>query len=161
MVYVGDSFVTVVGATWTPGNGKAFGGGDKKITPKPVTEVIDTNYHPDRASGNAYFKGIEAKIISTKLTSDLLMKHWDEMVRYVQKGAPSYPTLPLVLPDKTFAGDFELQGGGVKAIYLDPSHARKSKRKCDDRARNRSQLSCRRRGVQCPGAARDKWPNGY
>jgi len=29
--------------------------------------------------------GIEAKIISTKLTSDLLMKHWDEMVRYVQK----------------------------------------------------------------------------
>ena len=51
MVYVGDSFVTVVGATWTPGNGKAFGGGDKKITPKPVTEVIDTNYHPDRASG--------------------------------------------------------------------------------------------------------------
>ena len=77
------------------------------------------------------------------------MKHWDEMVRYVQKVAPSYPTLPLVLPDKTFAGDFELQGGGVKAIYLDPSHARESKRKCDDGARNRSQLSCRRRGVQC------------
>jgi metallo-beta-lactamase class B len=50
------------------------------------------------------------------------MKHWDEMVRYVQKGAPSYPTLPLVLPDKTFAGDFELQRGGVKAIYLGPSH---------------------------------------
>jgi len=44
------------------------------------------------------------------------------MVRYVQKGAPSYPTLPLVLPDKTFAGDFELQRGGVKAIYLGPSH---------------------------------------
>ena len=63
-----------------------------------------------------------AKIISTKLTSDLLTKHWDEMVRYVQQGAPSYPTLPLVLPDKTFAGDFELQGGGVKAIYLGPSH---------------------------------------
>jgi metallo-beta-lactamase class B len=44
------------------------------------------------------------------------------MVRYVQKGFPSYPTLPLVLPDKTFAGDFELQSGGVKAIYLGPSH---------------------------------------
>jgi metallo-beta-lactamase class B len=105
-----------------PGNGEAFGRGDKKVTPKPITEVIDTNYHPDRAGGNAYFKGIGAKIISTKLTSDLLMKHWDEMVRYVQKGAPSYPTLPLVLPDKTFAGDFELQRGGVKAIYLVPSH---------------------------------------
>ncbi len=95
---------------------------DSKVTPKPITEVIDTNYHPDRAGGNAYFKSIGAKIISTKLTSDLLLKHWDGMVRYVQKGAPSYPTLPLVLPEKTFAGDFELQGGGVKAIYLGPSH---------------------------------------
>jgi metallo-beta-lactamase class B len=44
------------------------------------------------------------------------------MILYVQKGFPSYPTLPLVPPDKTFAGDFELQGGGVKAIYLGPSH---------------------------------------
>jgi len=120
MVYVGDSFVTVVGATWTPETAKLLVAEIKKVTPKPITEVIDTNYHPDRAGGNAYFKGIGAKIISTKLTSDLLMKHWDEMVRYVQKGAPSYPTLPLVLPDKTFAGDFELQRGGVKAIYLVP-----------------------------------------
>jgi metallo-beta-lactamase class B len=122
MVYVGDSFVTVVGATWTPETAKLLVAEIKKVTPKPITEVIDTNYHPDRAGGNAYFKGIGAKIISTKLTSDLLMKHWDEMVRYVQKGAPSYPTLPLVLPDKTFAGDFELQRGGVKATYLGPSH---------------------------------------
>lgn len=88
MVYVGDNFVTVIGATWTPETARL----------------------------------LAAEIISTKLTSDLLTKHWDEMVRYVQKGAPSYPTLPLVLPDKTFAGDFELQGGGVKAIYLGPSH---------------------------------------
>jgi len=107
-VYVGDSFVSVVGATWTPETAKLLVAEIKKVTPKPITEVIDTNYHPDRAGGNAYFKGIGAKIISTKLTSDLLMKHWDEMVRYVQKGAPSYPTLPLVLPDTTFASDFEL-----------------------------------------------------
>jgi len=93
-----------------------------KVTQKPITEVIDTNYHPDRAGGNAYFKSIGAKIVSTKMTNDLLKAHWDEMVRYVQKGFPSYPTLPLVLPDQTFAGDFELQSGGVKAIYLGPSH---------------------------------------
>src|SRR6266550_1287192 len=100
MVYVGDNFVTVVGATWTPETAKLLAAEIKKVTPKPITEVIDTNYHPDRAGGNAYFKSIGAKIISTKLTSDLLTKHWDEMVRYVQKGAPSYPTLLLVLPDK-------------------------------------------------------------
>ena len=122
MVYVGDSFVTVVGATWTPETAKLLAAEIKQVTSKPITQVIDTNYHPDRAGGNGYFKGIGAQIISTKLTSDLLMKHWDKMVRYVQKGAPSYPTLPLVLPDKTFAGDFELQRGGVRAIYLGPSH---------------------------------------
>src|SRR6202795_1063080 len=84
VVYVGESSVTVVGATWTPETAKLLATEIAKITQKPITEVIDTNYHPDRAGGNAYFKSVGAKIISTKLTSDLLMKHWDEMVRYVQ-----------------------------------------------------------------------------
>jgi metallo-beta-lactamase class B len=122
VVYVGDSSVTVVGATWTPETAKLLTNEIGKVTQKPITEVIDTNYHPDRAGGNAYFKSIGAKIVSTKMTNDLLKAHWDEMVRYVQKGFPGYPTLPLVLPDQTFAGDFELQSGGVKAIYLGPSH---------------------------------------
>jgi metallo-beta-lactamase class B len=122
VVYVGKDSVTVIGATWTPETARLLSAEIGKITRKPITEVVDTNYHPDRAGGNAYFKSIEAKIISTKMTSDLLARHWDEMVRYVQKGFANYPTLPLVLPDKTFAGDFELQGGGIKAIYLGPSH---------------------------------------
>lgn len=122
VVYVGENSVTVVGATWSPETAKLLASEIAKITKKPITEVIDTNYHPDRAGGNSYFKSIGAKIISTKMTRELLEAHWDEMVRYVQKGIPSYPTLPLVLPDKTFAGDFELQGGAVKAIYLGPAH---------------------------------------
>jgi metallo-beta-lactamase class B len=122
VVYVGDNSVTVVGATWTPETAKLLAAEIGKVTPKPIAEVIDTNYHPDRAGGNAYFKGIGAKIVSTRMTRDLLALRWDEMVRYVQKAIPSYPTLPLVLPEKTFPGDFELQGGGVKAIYLGPSH---------------------------------------
>ena len=122
VVYVGDDSVSVIGATWTPETAKLLAAEISKITPKPITEVIDTNYHPDRAGGNAYFKSIGAKIVSTKLTGDLLDQHWDEMVHYVQKGFPSYPTLPLVSPDTTFAGNFELQGGAVKAIYLGPSH---------------------------------------
>jgi len=122
MVYVGDSSVTVIGATWTPETARLLADEIGKITPKPITEVIDTNYHPDRAGGNAYFRNIGAKIVSTNMTNDLLKVHWTEMVRYVQKGFPSYPTLPLVAPDKTFAGNFELQDGGVRAIYLGPSH---------------------------------------
>ena len=122
VVYVGDNSVTVVGATWTPETAQLLAIEIGRITPKPIAEVIDTNYHPDRAGGNAYFKGIGAKVVSTRMTRDLLALHWDEMVRYVQKAIPSYPTLPLVLPDKTFPGDFDLQGGRVKAIYLGPSH---------------------------------------
>jgi metallo-beta-lactamase class B len=116
------SSVTVIGATWTPETAKLLADEISKITPKPITEVIDTNYHPDRAGGNAYFKSIGARIVSTEMTNDLLAAHWDEMVCYVQKASPNYPTLPLVSPDKTFPGDFELQGGGIKAIYLGPSH---------------------------------------
>jgi metallo-beta-lactamase class B len=122
VVYVGESSVTVIGATWTPETAKLLATEIGKITPKPITEVIDTNYHPDRAGGNAYFKSIGAKIVSTKMTSDLLQARWVETVRSMQKGFPSYPALPLVLPDKTFAGDFELQGGGLKAIYLGAAH---------------------------------------
>jgi metallo-beta-lactamase class B len=122
VVYVGENSVSVIGATWTPETAKLLANEIGKVTQKPITEVIDTNYHPDRAGGNAYFKSIGAKIVSTKMTNDLLKAHWNEMVRYVQKGFPSYPTLPLVAPDQTFAGDFELQSGGVKAIYLGPSH---------------------------------------
>jgi metallo-beta-lactamase class B len=122
VVYVGDSSVTVVGATWTPETAKLLANEIGKITRKPITEVIDPNYHPDRAGGNAYFKSIGAKIVSTKMTNDLLTAHWDEMVRYVQKGFPSYPTLSLVPPDQTFAGDFELQSGSMEAIYLGASH---------------------------------------
>ncbi len=122
VVYVGDSSVSVVGATWTPETAKLLANEIRKVTQKPITEVIDTNYHPDRAGGNAYFKSTGAKIVSTKMTNDLLKAHWDEMVRYVQKGVPGYPTLPLVPADQTFPGDFQLQSGGVKAIYLGPSH---------------------------------------
>lgn len=122
VVYVGESSVTVVGATWTPETERLLAAEINKITAKPIGEVIDTNYHPDRAGGNAYFNSIGTKIISTKMTDDLLKAHWDEMVRYIQKGFPAYPALPLIAPDKTFAGDFELQSGGVKAVYLGPSH---------------------------------------
>jgi metallo-beta-lactamase class B len=122
VVYVGDNSVTVVGATWTPETAKLLATEIGKVTQKPIAEVIDTNYHPDRAGGNAYFKSIGAKMVSTKMTGDLLEAHWDEMVRYMQKAIPSYPTLPVVLPDATFAGDFERQSGRIKAIYLGPSH---------------------------------------
>jgi metallo-beta-lactamase class B len=122
-VYIGKEFVTVVGATWTPESARILAGEIAKVTSKPIKEVIDTNYNLDRAGGNAYFKVIGARIISTGLTRELLQRDWDKMVADAKKRYPEYPSTPLTLPDITYPGDFELQGGGVRGIYLGPSHA--------------------------------------
>ncbi len=122
VVYVGAGSVTVVGATWTPETAKLLAGEVGKITSKPIAEVIDTNYHPDRAGGNAYWKSIGAKIISTRMTCNLLEHEWTNVVDWTRSGLPGYPRLPLVLPTVTYPGDFELQQGRVRAFYLGPSH---------------------------------------
>jgi metallo-beta-lactamase class B len=122
VVYVGEKYVTVVGATWTPETARLLANEVGKITQKPIKEVVDTNYHPDRAGGNSHFRSIGARIVSTKMTYDLMNLQWDNMVRFIQKSMPDYPALPLVLPDTTYDGSFELQGGRVKGIYLGPSH---------------------------------------
>jgi metallo-beta-lactamase class B len=121
-VYIGDTSVTVVGATWTPETARLLSEEIRKITNKPITDVINTNYHPDRAGGNSYFKSVGATVTSTKLTYDLLKANWDAIVAFTRKAAPDYPSVTLALPDKTFPGDFELQGGSVQAVYLGPSH---------------------------------------
>jgi metallo-beta-lactamase class B len=121
-VYIGTKGVTVVGATWSPDTAKLLAREIRKITKTPITEVINTNYHPDRAGGNAYWKRLGAKIISTQMTYDLLKREWTSIVDWTRSGIPDYPRLPLVLSTVTYPGDFELQSGRVKAFYLGPSH---------------------------------------
>lgn len=122
VVYVGACSVTVVGATWTPEAARLLAAEIAKITRKPIRAVIDTNYNLDRSGGNAYFKSIGAMIVATRMTRDLLQKEGGEQLRAVQKAFPDYPDVPIVLPDETFPGDFELQGGAVRGLYLGPSH---------------------------------------
>lgn len=121
-VYVGRHSVTVAGATFTPDTARLLAREIRKVTRKPVREVIDTNYHPDRAGGNAYWKSIGARIVSTQMTHDLLVQRWASIVDWTRRAIPDYPQLPLVPPTKTYPGDFELQGGHIRAIYLGPSH---------------------------------------
>lgn len=122
VVYIGTNHVTVAGATWTPETAKLLAGEIAKVTKLPITEVIDTNYHPDRAGGNAYFKGIGAKILATEKTRALMKTGWDQVVAALHESVPEYPVLPATLPDTVFPGDFTVQDGRVKAIYLGPSH---------------------------------------
>ena len=122
-VYIGENFVTIVGATWTPGTAAKLMQEVAKITDKPVREVIDTNYNLDRAGGNPYFKQHGIRVVSLQLTAELIRRNWAEMVKDARRRQADYPDSPPALPDVTYPGSFDLQGGRVKAIYLGPSHA--------------------------------------
>jgi len=122
MVYVGEKSVTVIGATWTPDTAKQLVIEIRKISNAPITQVIDTNYHPDRAGGNAYFKAIGAEIAATEMTREQMAHGWDDVVQFTRSSFPDYPALPLVPPDKTYSSDFTLQDGRIRSIYLGPSH---------------------------------------
>jgi metallo-beta-lactamase class B len=122
VVYIGDSSVTAIGATWTPQTASLLAAEIAKVTPKPIKEVVDTNHDLDRAGGNAYFKSIGARIVSTKLTRELLAREGRSQAESNRRAFPDYPEIDIVLPDQVFEGDFSLQGGNIRGIYLGPSH---------------------------------------
>jgi metallo-beta-lactamase class B len=122
-VYVGKEFVTVVGATFSSDSARLLAGEIAKVTSKRIQEVIDTNDNLDRAGGNAYFRSIGARIVSTDLTRELMKRDWDGMVANAKTRYPEFPSLPLTLPDVTYRASFKLQGDRVRGIYLGPSHA--------------------------------------
>jgi metallo-beta-lactamase class B len=122
MVYVGPSAVTVIGATWSPETAEQLAGEIRKVTDRPVRHVVNTNYHPDRAGGNPYWRKVGATIVATRQTRDLMVSDWAGIVEWTRKAIPSYPEVPLVLPDDVRDGDFELESGAIQAMYIGPSH---------------------------------------
>lgn len=122
LVYVGPRTVTVVGATWTPQTARALASRIAEVTKEPVTEVIDNDYNPEYAGGNAYWKGIGARVVSTQLTCRLMRRDWTGVGDLVRRYFPSYPHVPPTLPTATYPGSFDLQEGKIRVLYLGPSH---------------------------------------
>ncbi|WP_397599867.1 subclass B2 metallo-beta-lactamase [Silvanigrella sp.] len=122
MIYIGEKYITIIGATWTLETALLLDKEIKKITSKPIYEVINTNYHPDRAGGNDYWKKIGAKIISTQMTYNLMKTDWEKTIEFTKKSIPDYPRLPLSLPDNVFQNNFVLQNGDLQSIYTGSSH---------------------------------------
>lgn len=122
LVYVGPESVTVVGATWTPDTAQELARRIKRVTDRPITAVIDTSPDPEWSGGNAYWKGIGAKILAVKATDDLLEATWTERDRRARKNHAGYPILPLVPPTAVMPDRFELQHGDLQAFYLGPTH---------------------------------------
>lgn len=122
LFYVGEKEVTLIAATWSPETAKVLSEKIKEITKKPIANVINTNFHPDRAGGNSFFKSMGAKIFSTQKTYDLMESQWQRIIASVKKAFPDFPSLPLTLPDQTFPGDFKLENGNIQVLYFGPSH---------------------------------------
>jgi metallo-beta-lactamase class B len=122
LVYVGRSYITVIGASWTPDTARALAGEIRKVSRLPVREVIDTSPDPEWAGGNAYWRTTGARIHAIDVTYDLLERTWTATVEACRKNHPTYPQVPLALPTERHPGEFELQSGGIRAFYLGPSH---------------------------------------
>lgn len=122
MVYIGDDSITIIGSTWTPQTAQSLEKEIRKFSSLPIKEVINTNYHTDRAGGNAYWKKRGARIVSTQKTYDLQKNQWGSVVDFTRQGFQDYPKLEKSLPDQVHPGDFTLQNGNVRALYLGPAH---------------------------------------
>ncbi|MBV9007855.1 MAG: subclass B2 metallo-beta-lactamase [Verrucomicrobia bacterium] len=122
VLYIDSDSVTLVGAGWSPQTAALMAQEIRKITDKPVKDVILPDHDPEYAGGVAYWKSIGANVMSTELTEQTLKSDWEKTIDFTRKYLTSYPNLPLSLPTKTFQNHFELENGSLRAFYLGPSH---------------------------------------
>jgi metallo-beta-lactamase class B len=122
LIYIGQSHVTVIGASWTPDTARELAARIANITDAPIREVIDTSPDPEWSGGNGYWKQIGAKILAMQVTTDLLARTWAASAADFRRNHPTYPQVPLVLPTESHRERFELQNGSIQAFYLGPSH---------------------------------------
>lgn len=121
-IYIGEKDVTVISATWTPQTAQLLADKVRTITNKPIKAVVNTHFHLDRVGGNSYFKGIGAKIIASKMTTDMMKKTWDARITSAKKDYPGYPSISYVAPDVIFDDKYDLEGGKIQVRYFGPSH---------------------------------------
>ena len=121
-VYIGAASVTVVGARRSPDTAESLAQEIRKVTNKPISDVILPDHDPEYAGGSAYWKRIGANIVATELTEQTLKRDWAEAGDFTRKYFPTYPSLLLVLPTKTYKADFKLENGDIRGLYLGPSH---------------------------------------
>src|SRR6188472_4307664 len=88
-VYVGTASVTVVGAGWSPETAELLAQEIKKLTNKPIGDVIVPDHDPEYAGGSAYWKRVGANIVSTRLTEQTLKTAWTKAGDFTRKYFPT------------------------------------------------------------------------
>ena len=101
-VIIGDKGVILVDSGGTDEVGKHLAKAIAKITPKPVTHIINTHHHGDHHLGNVAFKG--AKILSSEQCKALVEKTGMEWVQIMEnlvgRKFPNTRPIPAILTFK-------------------------------------------------------------
>ncbi len=115
-VIIGDKGVIVVDAKTTPAAGKELLEDIAKITPKPVTTVIETHSDGDHVNGLASFPaGI------TIIAHENNMKEQEAALKAGGRGAPPAGHLPTQTISKN-KEDLKIEGQKIEVLHWAPAH---------------------------------------
>ncbi|BAN35041.1 hypothetical protein SCD_n01212 [Sulfuricella denitrificans skB26] len=120
-VIIGDQGVILVDSGGTDVVGKHLAKAIAKITPKPVTHIINTHHHGDHHLGNVAFKG--AEILSSEQCKVLVEKTGEEWIQIMEsmigsKFPGTRPVPAMVTFKEESTSDRNLQG--VKMLLWVP-----------------------------------------
>ncbi|MDP2878216.1 MAG: MBL fold metallo-hydrolase, partial [Sulfuricella sp.] len=124
-VIIGDQGVILVDSGGTDVVGKHLAKAIAKITPKPVTHIINTHHHGDHHLGNVAFKG--AEILSSEQCRALVEKTGEEWVQIMEsmvgrKFPGTRPVPAMVTFKEESASDRNLQGVKMRLWVPRGSH---------------------------------------
>jgi len=120
-VIIGDQGVILVDSGGTDVVGKHLAKAIAKITPKPVTHIINTHHHGDHHLGNVAFT--DAQILSSEQCRELVVKTGEEWVQIMEsmvgrKFPGTRPVPAMVTFQAESSNDRSLQG--VKMLLWVP-----------------------------------------
>lgn len=84
----------------------------RSVTDKPIEYVINTHYHWDHTNGNALFQAQGARVISSALTKDFMVRRAPRQKEFLSGRGFELGKDPS-LPDVTFEKEFHLDLGGM------------------------------------------------
>lgn len=120
-IIVGEKGVILVDTGFTDEIGQMLAKRIAKITPKPVTHIINTHHHGDHTLGNSAFP--KAQIISAEKARETLEKEGAEWIDLVQSMTGlKFPNTRIVLASETYKENTrtELTIDGVKMVLWVP-----------------------------------------
>jgi cyclase len=121
----GDEGALAVDALFMPPMTQAFLSAIKRVTQKPVRQLVNTHHHADHTMGNQFF--LPTQIISHANCRREMLRvglPTDRLAELVPQFADQLRQINLTLPDVTFDDRLVLHFGDrvIELIYLGPAH---------------------------------------